>query len=75
VVYINIGNNPLLRMLMDSETSNKDIDWLKMDLNGLDDLVKNKEYADEDFISFYKEISNPEFKKQLEKILPPKPRR
>lgn len=68
VVYINIGNNPLLRMLMDSETSNKDIDWLKMDLNGLDDLVKNKEYADEDFISFYKEISNPEFKKQLEKI-------
>jgi hypothetical protein len=64
VLYLNVGQNPILDMISQSANNGQKIDWIKIDLNEL-----NKQASDTpDSAVFYQKLVSPDFKTQLQKI-------
>ncbi len=61
VLYLNVGDNPLLSSISRSEMGGKKIDWLKIDIKKVKEEISS-------LGTFLEEASDPAFKVQLEKI-------
>lgn len=64
VLYLNVGNNPILDLISQGANGGQKIDWIKIDLNGL-----NKEASSSPSdAKFFQQLTSPDFKNNLQKI-------
>ncbi len=64
VLYLNIGNNPILSMLGNSFGNDQKVDWIKIDLKKLEDSPN----SDAAQAKTFKDIFSADFTGQIEKI-------
>ncbi|HYV33757.1 MAG TPA: hypothetical protein VE973_02825, partial [Candidatus Limnocylindria bacterium] len=64
ILYLNIGDNPLLNAMTSSLGNGKKIEWIKIDLNQL----KGKSSSSQEEALILDKLSNPDFKNAILKI-------
>lgn len=64
ILYLNIGNNPILNLISAGLNNGGKIDWIKIDLEKLKDQASSSPSQ----AKFYEQLTNPKFKNELEKI-------
>jgi len=64
ILYFNVGDNPILDLISQEANGGKKIDWIKIDLNQLE----NQASGTPGEAKFYQQLANPDFKNALQKI-------
>jgi|GEM_PF-1302744 hypothetical protein len=64
ILYLNVGNNPILDFISQETNGGQKIDWIKIDLNQLENAASGSP----DQAEFYQQLASPDFKNQLQKI-------
>lgn len=64
VLYLNVGDNPILNLISNAVNSGQKIDWIKIDLNQL----QNQASSTQDQAKFFQQLTSPDFKNELAKI-------
>lgn len=64
VLYLNVGNNPILNAIGGAAKDGKKVDWIKIDLSELENRASGTQGQAE----FFKQLANPDFKNEFAKI-------
>lgn len=67
ILYLNAGNNPFISSIIGAMAKDKKIDWIKIDLNAIEDEI-NKQSQSEEFGLEFTKIFNNSLKSELSKI-------
>ena len=64
ILYLNVGNNPILDLISQEANNGQKIDWIKIDLNQLNAMASHTPSQ----AKFYQQLASPDFKTNLQKI-------